>query len=171
MKLLILHTSEHHDPALIASIWRSIFNSCQSYDMDPLTSLKIFLLSLRPGRKESIFASRGSRVGAWPTILSFRKRIPRRCVPMKFSLTSSETYKDMLAEMLETFSLTFRADAPPGWALRVLVEGNIPQEIVLEYFEQIRSSGVSLLGGVHSVINNLEGRAIPRRRGHSTCSG
>jgi len=48
-----------------------------------------------------------------------------------------------LAEMLETYSLAFGTEAPPGWALQVLVGANVPHEIVLDHFDQIKDSGVS----------------------------
>lgn len=49
---------------------------------------------------------------------------------------------DLLSEMLETESLQSGNVAPPGWALRVLTEGSVPHEEVLDYFERIRESGV-----------------------------
>ena len=32
--------------------------------------------------------------------------------------------------MLETYSLRFGSEAPPGWAMQVLVDSNIPHEVV-----------------------------------------
>lgn len=44
--------------------------------------------------------------------------------------------------MLETYTLERKDEAPSAWALRVLVEGGVPHEIVLDYFDQIKDSGV-----------------------------
>ncbi|KAG8993106.1 hypothetical protein FRB94_011063 [Tulasnella sp. JGI-2019a] len=49
---------------------------------------------------------------------------------------------DVLSEALETYALESGAQAPPGWALRVLADGNVPNELVLDYFDRIRESGV-----------------------------
>lgn len=51
---------------------------------------------------------------------------------------------EILSEMLETYTLERRDEAPPAWALRVLVEGGVPHEIVLDYFDQIKDSGVRI---------------------------
>ncbi|KAG8885546.1 hypothetical protein FRB98_001774 [Tulasnella sp. 332] len=49
---------------------------------------------------------------------------------------------DILSEALETYALEFGTEAPPGWALRVLADGNVPNELVLDYFDRIKDSGV-----------------------------
>jgi len=47
-----------------------------------------------------------------------------------------------VTELLESYSLSLADRAPDGWALRILVDGKVPPETVLEYFDRIKDSGV-----------------------------
>lgn len=80
MKLLMLHTSEHDDPAFVISIWGAIFDSCKSALPDVRRDYRTEVLILldrsgqaRPLRGIGILCI---RVGA--TVLSFRDRVPDR---------------------------------------------------------------------------------------------
>ncbi|KAG8903519.1 hypothetical protein FRB99_003175 [Tulasnella sp. 403] len=107
IQLLILHTSEHHDTALVTSIWRAILDSYRDR-VDHFTALSARVAEL--GRR------------FYPSEIAF---------PI-----------EILSELLETYSLGFGNQAPPGWALRTLVEGNVPHEVVMDYFDRIKDSGV-----------------------------
>jgi len=52
---------------------------------------------------------------------------------------------DLLSEMLESYAIDNREGAPQGWAPRVLVHGGVPHEIVLDYFHNLKESGVSVV--------------------------
>ncbi|KAG9017194.1 hypothetical protein FRB90_001413 [Tulasnella sp. 427] len=134
--------SDYADPLGLEDMKLLILHTSEHNDMSLVTSIWRSILDQDKDHGDS-FVVLGARVA----------ELGRRFYPSEIAYPL-----EILSEMLETYTLERKEEAPTAWALRVLVEGGVPHEIVLDYFDHIKDSGVPPYQdpvAIHHVLNDI----------------
>ncbi|KIO34705.1 hypothetical protein M407DRAFT_16664 [Tulasnella calospora MUT 4182] len=134
--------SDYADPLGLDDMKLLILHTSEHNDIPLVTSIWRSILDQDKDHGDS-FVIVGARVA----------ELGRRFYPSEIAYPL-----ELLSELLETYTLERKDEAPSAWALRVLVEGGVPHEIVLDYFDHIKDSGVPPYqdpAAIYHVLNDI----------------